>query len=177
MTFPDSPIVSPMPMTKILVSACLLGEKVRYNGAEATLDHPILDRWRREGRIVSICPEVSGGLPTPRPPAEIQGGTGADVIHHLAVVRRNDGADVSAQFLAGAEAAVALAHAHHVKVAVLKDFSPSCGSNAIGDGTFTRTRVPGEGVTAAALRRAGVIVFADHEIERADACVRSQTSP
>jgi uncharacterized protein YbbK (DUF523 family) len=159
-------------MTKILLSACLLGEKVRYNGAEATLEHPVIDRWRREGRIVSICPEVSGGLPTPRPPAEIQGGGGADVLHDLAFVRRNDGADVTAAFRAGAEAAVALARAHGVKIAVLKDFSPSCGSSAVGDGTFTRTRVPGEGVTAAALRRAGVIVFADHEIDRADRMAR-----
>jgi uncharacterized protein YbbK (DUF523 family) len=159
-------------MTKILVSACLLGERVRYNGGEATLDHPILDRWRREGRIVSICPEVSGGLPTPRPPAEIQEGSGSGVLNHLAFVRRRDGADVSDAFRAGAEAALALARAHHVRIAVLKDFSPSCGSTAVADGTFSRTRVAGEGVTAAALRRAGIVVFADHEIERADEMMR-----
>ena len=159
-------------MTKILVSACLLGERVRYNGAEATLDHPILERWRREGRIVSICPEVIGGLPTPRPPAEIQGGDGTSVRQRVAFVRRQDGVDVTTQFLAGAEAAVSLARTSGATIAILKDFSPSCGSTAVYDGTFSRTRVQGEGVTAAALRRAGVRVFSDHEIELAEEHLR-----
>ncbi|MGE5813014.1 MAG: DUF523 domain-containing protein, partial [Acidobacteriota bacterium] len=111
-------------MTKILVSACLLGEKVRYNGGESAVDHPILERWRREGRIVPTCPEVSGGLSTPRPPAEIQGGDGTAVLQKLALVRRADGVDVTAQFQRGAEIAVALVHEHGVRIAVLKDFSP-----------------------------------------------------
>ncbi len=161
-------------MTKILVSACLLGERVRYHGGAATLDHPILERWRQEGRIVSICPEVAGGLGTPRPPAEIAGAGGADVLGHAAFVRRKDGTDVSSAFLDGAEAAVSLARAHGISVALLKDASPSCGSRSIYDGTFTGMRVPGEGVTAAALRRAGVRVFGDEEIEAADAFVRGQ---
>lgn len=159
-------------MTKILVSACLLGERVRYNGGEATLDHPVLERWRREGRIVSICPEVTGGLPTPRPPAEIQGGDGGSVLQNVAFVRRHDGMDVTPQFLAGAEAAVALARENGATIAILKDFSPSCGSTAVYDGTFTRTRVAGEGVTAAALRRAGVRVFSDGEIDHAEEHLR-----
>jgi uncharacterized protein YbbK (DUF523 family) len=163
-------------MTKILVSACLLGERVRYHGGDATLDHPILERWRREGRIVSICPEVSGGLPTPRPPAEIAGGSAEGVTQHLAFVRRRDGTDVTNSFVRGADAAVALAREHDVKVAVLKDFSPSCGSTGVYDGTFTGRRVAGEGVTANALRRAGVSVFADDEIERADRLVRMSST-
>lgn len=161
---------------KVLVSACLLGERVRYNGAEATLDHPVLERWRREGRIVSTCPEVAGGLPTPRPPAEIPGAEGGRVLQSLAFVRRRDGTDVTAQFVAGAEAAVALARQHGVTVALLKDFSPSCGATQIYDGTFSRNRVPGQGVTAAALRQAGVAVFPDHEIERADEYLRGLDS-
>ncbi len=158
-------------MAKVLVSACLLGEKVRYHGGDATLDHPILERWRREGRIVSLCPEVSGGLPTPRPPAEIVGGAGDSVLRRVAFVRRLDGTDVTDQFTAGAEAAVALARTHGIDVAVLKDFSPSCGSSAIYDGTFSGNRASGEGVTAAALRRAGVRVFSEQELDAADACL------
>jgi len=156
---------------KILVSACLLGEKVRYHGGDATLEHPILERWRQEGRVVSICPEVSGGLPTPRPPAEITGGGGGAVLQRVAFVRLRDGTDVSGPFTVGAEAAVALAREHGITVAVLKDSSPSCGSSATYDGSFSGRRVSGEGVTAAALRRAGVRVFSEREIEAADACL------
>jgi uncharacterized protein YbbK (DUF523 family) len=123
---------------------------------------------------VSLCPEVAGGLPTPRPPAEIQGGGGGTaVLHGIALVRRGDGPDVTAQFEAGAAAAVALAREHNVKLAVLKDLSPSCGSTAIYDGSFTRSRVAGEGVTAAALRREGITVFADTDLESADAHLRT----
>ncbi len=98
----------------------------------------------------------------------------ADVLAHAAFVRRKDGADVSSAFLDGAEAAVSLARAHGIRVALLKDASPSCGSRTIYDGTFTGRRVPGEGVTAAALRRAGVRVFGDEKIEEADAFLRGQ---
>ncbi len=161
-------------MSKILVSACLLGERVRYHGGAATLDHPILDRWRQEGRIVPVCPEVSGGLPTPRPPAEIAGGSGEAVLRGVAFVRRQDATDVTPAFIAGADAAVALAREHAIVVAVLKEGSPSCGSSAIYDGTFSGMRVAGEGVTAAALRAAGVRVFSDAEIEEADAFLRGR---
>lgn len=163
-------------MSKILVSACLLGEKVRYHGGDSALDHPILERWRQDGRIVPICPEMAGGLPTPRPPAELQGGGGDAVLQTLAFVRRRDEVDVTQAFVAGAEAAVALAREHGVTVAVLKNFSPSCGTAAIYDGTFTGTRVQGAGVTAAALRQAGVAVFGEHEIERADEYLRLRGS-
>jgi uncharacterized protein YbbK (DUF523 family) len=159
-------------MSKILVSACLLGEKVRYHGGDSALDHPILERWRQDGRIVPICPETAGGLPTPRPPAELQGGDGDAVLQKVAFVRHRDEADATQAFVTGAEAAVALAREHGVKVALLKNFSPSCGTTAIYDGTFTGTRIQGEGVTAAALRHAGVTVFGEHEIERADEYLR-----
>lgn len=158
-------------MSKILVSACLLGERVRYHGGAATLDHPTLERWRQEGRIVPVCPEVSGGLSTPRPAAEIVGGDGGAVLRSAAFVRRKDGTDISHAFVAGADAAVALARAHGIRVALLKEGSPSCGGHAIYDGTFTGTRLAGEGVTAAALRLAGIRVFSEAEIEAADAAL------
>jgi uncharacterized protein YbbK (DUF523 family) len=160
---------------RILVSACLLGEKVRYHGGDAFLDDPILERWRRDGLIVAICPEVEGGLSTPRPAAEIQGGTGEAVIRGLAFVRRGDGGDVTDAFLRGAVAAVSLARAHGIRIALLKDLSPSCGSTSTYDGSFTGRRVPGEGVTAAALRHAGIRVFNERQIEQADAALRELT--
>ena len=160
-------------MLKVLVSACLLGEKVRYHGGDAALSHPILERWRREGRIVPLCPEVEGGLPVPRPAAEIEEGGGEAVLQKVAFVRRRDGTDVTAPFTRGAEIAVATARQHGIRIAVLKDLSPSCGVREIYAGTFNGARHPGEGVTAAALRRAGVRVFADHEIEVADRLIRA----
>ena len=161
-------------MLKILVSSCLLGERVRYHGGAATLDHPVLERWRDEGRIVAVCPEVAGGLSTPRPAAEIVGGDGTAVIQRAAFVRRKDGADLSRAFLTGAETALALVREHGIRAALLKDGSPSCGRHVIYNGTFTGTRTPGEGVTAAALRAAGVRVFSEAEIEEADAFLRGR---
>ncbi|HSL22648.1 MAG TPA: DUF523 domain-containing protein [Vicinamibacterales bacterium] len=162
---------------KVLVSSCLLGEKVRYHGGDAALDHPVLERWRREGRIVPVCPEVGGGLPTPRPPAEIQGGGGADVLSQAAFVRRRDGVDVTDQFRRGAEAAVALAREHGISVAVLKDLSPSCGTTTLYDGSFSGGHVAGQGVTAAALQQAGVRVFSERELDKADEALSEGPQP
>jgi uncharacterized protein YbbK (DUF523 family) len=163
----------PLSFPKILVSACLLGENVRYHGGDARLSHPTLDRWLAEGRIVRICPEVDGGLPAPRPPSEIQGGDGAAVLRAVAFVRTGSGSDVTASFLRGAAQAVEVAREHGARVAVLKDGSPSCGSTQTYDGTFTGHRVSGGGVTAAALREAGVRVFSERELEQADALLSS----
>lgn len=89
-------------MDKILVSACLLGAQVRYDGGHCLLSHPVIARWQREGRLVSVCPEVLGGLPTPRPPAEVQS-------RFPILVTSNDGQDVTPQFLAGAELTIEIA--------------------------------------------------------------------
>lgn len=64
----------------ILISACLLGNPVRYNGTDLLLDHPLLKQWHKEGKLISICPEVAGGLPAPRPPAEVVNGDGNTVL-------------------------------------------------------------------------------------------------
>jgi uncharacterized protein YbbK (DUF523 family) len=159
-------------MNKVLVSGCLLGEPVRYHGGHALVVHTILKRWQLEGRIVTICPEVMGGLPVPRPAAEIRGGSGAGVIEGVCDVRDCGGRDVTAFFLAGAERALGIAQAQHVTAAVLKDGSPSCGSQIIFDGTFSGRRRAGEGVTAALLRQNGIEVFSELEISKADAWLR-----
>jgi uncharacterized protein YbbK (DUF523 family) len=146
---------------RVLVSACLLGAEVRHHGGAATIEHPVLRRWREEGRIVGVCPEVAGGLPSPRPPAEIRG---------LSVVT-NGGRDVTAAFQSGARVAVRMAETLGIRVAVLKSRSPSCGVGQVYDGTFSGRLVAGDGVTAAALRRAGVQVFDEFHLVDADAAL------
>ena len=157
-------------MEKILVSACLLGEKVRYHGGDAASAHPTLRRWEKEGRLVSTCPEVAGGLGTPRPPAEIVGlDAGRGVIARAALVRTRSGVDVTDHFATGAAAALDAARRHGVRLAILKDGSPSCGNTFVYDGTFSGTRRAGVGVTTALLQMNGIRVFGDDEIDAAEA--------
>ncbi len=159
-------------MEKILISACLLGAKVRYHGGDALLDHPVLKRWADEGRLVSVCPEVAGDLPTPRPPAELIGdGGGRAVLDRRLSVKTEDGTDLSDAFITGAGSALALARQHSIKLAILKDGSPSCGTTYIRDGSFSGRRVNDLGVAAALLERTGVRVFSDMQIELAAACL------
>lgn len=153
--------------TRILISACLLGRPVRYDGGAKPLHHPAIEGWRAEGRLVAFCPEQAGGLPTPRPPAEIENGmTGEDVLAGRARVLEIGGGDVTQAFVAGAQKAVAHALEHGCRFALLIDGSPSCGSIFIHDGTFSGRRHPGEGVAAVLLRRAGIEVFTDRDVER-----------
>jgi uncharacterized protein YbbK (DUF523 family) len=146
----------------------LLGEKTRYDGGHVLHTHPNLDRWKSEGRIISFCPEVEGGFPIPRPQAEIIGGIGDAVIDGEAKVINEIGHDVTNGFMQGAQKALQIAQKNDIKVAVLKARSPSCGSKAIYNGTFTSTLIPGTGVTAALLIRNGILVFNEDEITEAD---------
>ncbi|MGL6245603.1 DUF523 domain-containing protein [Pseudomonas sp.] len=150
-------------MQKILVSRCLLGHRVRYDGgASGPFDQ--LQQWLDEGRVVPLCPEVAGGLPTPRAAAEIPGGQGGEVLDGHATVITTEGEDVSAEFLSGAYQALELVQKHGIRIAVLKANSPSCGNLLTYDGTFSGVKVSGEGVTAALLRRYGVQVFSELEM-------------
>lgn len=155
-------------MQKILVSACLLGDAVRYDANALTLSSAILERWLAEGRVVPVCPEVGAGLPTPRAPAEILGGDGRDVLAGAAEVVDRDGGVVTGAFVEGASLALRLCRRHGIRVAVLTEHSPSCGSSHIYDGAFSGTRIPGVGVTTALLRRHGVSVFSQHRLAEAD---------
>ena len=141
-------------MKKILVSACLLGQPVRYDGQGKGLSDPRLARWQAQGRLVSVCPELAGGLPVPRAPAERQ----------EARVVTVQGEDVTAAFACGAQAALQLCQAQGIRLALLKEGSPSCGSQQIYDGTFAGQRVAGEGVTAALLRAHGIQVYAETQL-------------
>jgi uncharacterized protein YbbK (DUF523 family) len=156
---------------KILVSSCLLGEPVRYHGGDALCTHEIVERWKAEGRLVPLCPETAGGLPIPRPPAEIIGGDGADVLRGKAYVGDSTGVDVTPAYLRGARAVLTAALGDGVRLAVLKDGSPSCGTTYIYDGSFRGQRDAGRGVTAALLSEAGIRVFSDHQVAEAAAYV------
>ena len=160
-------------MEKILVSACLLGAKVRYHGGDARSFHPTLRRWEEEGRIVKACPEVDGGLGAPRPPAEIAGAdTGRGVVARVAFVQTTTGVDVTGQFLRGASLALEIARREGVRVAILKEGTPSCGSSFVYDGTFSGTRTAGVGVTAALLEKNGIRVFSEAQIDAAEKWLR-----
>ncbi|WP_333630425.1 DUF523 domain-containing protein [Agrobacterium cavarae] len=155
--------------SNILISACLLGHAVRYDGKGKPLHHPAIERWQLEGRLVTICPEMAGGMPVPRPPAEIENGaSGLDVLEGRARVLEITGADVTDEFIAGANKALAFAKQHGCAYALLIDGSPSCGSIAIYDGTFSGVKHAGHGVTAALLSRAGIKVFSHTDIDRLD---------
>jgi len=150
-------------MKRLLVSACLLGQPVRYDGEsnENKVNQLAeqLRQWQQEGRIITVCPEVAGGLITPRPAAEIKGGDGHDVLDGKAKVVTNQGNDVSAEFIAGAQQALLLAQKHHANAALLAARSPSCGTGQIYNGEFKREVVNGDGVTVALLQRHGIQCF------------------
>ena len=154
-------------MSKLLISACLLGDPVRYDGRAKGLRHPGLARLIAQDRVIGFCPEVAGGLPVPRPAAEIRAGDGDRVIAGEARVVTGSGDDVSKSFLAGARQALALCREHGIRVAVLTESSPSCGSSSIYDGSFTRRLIDGSGVTAALLRQQGISVFCQHQLDAA----------
>ncbi|QLE73441.1 DUF523 domain-containing protein [Streptomyces rectiverticillatus] len=143
-------------MEAILVSACLRGVPCRFDGrhkASPEVEEALADR-----RVVSFCPEVAGGLATPRPPAELVGGDGHDVLDGAARVVEDTGRDVTAEFVDGARRALAAAQHAGCTEALLMPRSPSCGRGAVYDGSFTGALVPGDGVTAALFERNGIRV-------------------
>ena len=151
---------------KVLVSRCLLGHRVRYDGG-ASGPYALLAQWQAEGRVIALCPDVAGGLPTPRAAAEIPGGHGVEVLAGKAAVITTEGEDVTEAFVSGARQALALVERHGIRLAILKANSPSCGNRLTYDGSFSGVKVEGQGVTAALLTRAGVQVFSELELEEA----------
>lgn len=141
-------------MHKILVSSCLLGQPVRYDGQSKGLTSNMLTQWLQEKRVVAFCPEVAGGLPTPRPPAEI----------NLEKVIAVTGEDVTDEFQLGAEKALALCKSQQIKFALLKESSPSCGRNTMYDGSHRGVKVAGMGLTAEKLVKAGIQVFSEEQL-------------
>jgi uncharacterized protein YbbK (DUF523 family) len=145
-------------MSNILISACLLGARVRYDGRDNLLDHPVIQRWQRQGRLVAACPETLGGLPTPRPAAETQS-------RFPILITTRDGDDVTPEFLSGAEKTLELARQHDCCCALMKARSPSCGNQEIYDGSFSGTLITAPGVAADELIRHGLPVFNEHQLD------------
>jgi len=136
-------------METLLISACLMGYNCKYNGGNNALPPEVLAALRKRYRLIPVCPEAAGGLPTPRVPSERRGGS---------VVTR-DGRDVTAAFRRGAEIAGKLAERYGARLALLKSNSPSCGSGTVYDGSFTGTLTPGDGVTAEYLKNKNLTIF------------------
>ena len=140
-------------MKNILISACLYGEKCRYDGGDNLVLR--LDEIKKYCNLIPVCPEVSGGLETPRNPSEIVGGK----------VIMNDGTDVTSEYKKGAEIALETALRNGCKIALMKAKSPSCGNGRIYDGTFSRVLVDGDGIAVQALKEHGIKVFDETQID------------
>ena len=140
----------------LLISACLLGTDCKYNGGNNALPEDVIAALERRFRLVPVCPERDGGLPTPRLPSERQGDR----------VRNRAGEDVTAAFRRGAELALETARREGCRTALLKERSPSCGSGLIYDGSFTGTVIPGDGMTAQLLKENGLTVTGETEVQR-----------
>nr|MDH3107810.1 DUF523 domain-containing protein [Bacillus altitudinis] len=145
----------------IVVSACLAGLKVRYNGSHR-LDQRI-EELVQEGKAVTVCPELLGGFSTPRPPAEIIGGDGHDVLRGQAAVVDVHGTDVTEMYVNGAQDTLKRAQTLGATSVVLKEYSPSCGSRMIYRGEFNGKTKAGDGVTPALLKQHGIQVFSEED--------------
>ncbi|MGL6106722.1 DUF523 domain-containing protein [Romboutsia sp.] len=146
----------------ILVSACLLGINCKYNGEHNKSDKVI--EYLKDKEYIIVCPEQLGGLSTPRRPSEITSVDGYEVINGNSNVISNEGIDVTENFKKGAKESLKIANLYQCTEAILKESSPSCGSNYIYDGTFSGNKIPGVGVTTALLRLNNIKVISEKEI-------------
>lgn len=136
---------------KIIVSACLMGVRCRYNG-RGEWDEGVRALMANH-HLIPVCPEIYGGLPTPREPAELSAGR----------VVTCAGSDVTGQYERGAAEVLKLAECFGCKLAIMKKRSPSCGAGRIYDGTFTGTLTDGDGITVRLLKEHGIRVFGEGE--------------
>ena len=141
-----------MQKSTVLVSACLLGVKCRYNAVCGMVDG--LEELMECAQLIPVCPETLGGLPTPRPPAERVGNR----------VVNCEGGDVTRPYVEGAQECLKLARIFGAQYALMKERSPSCGAGEIYDGTFSHTRVSGDGVASEMLKQAGIAVYGESRI-------------
>ena len=139
--------------TPLLISRCLLGENTKYNGKNNYVDN--IELLKDKYELFLCCPEVMGGLSIPRDPSEIKN----------EIVISNKGKDVTNEFLLGAEKTIDIVKRNNIKLALLKDNSPSCGSTMIYDGSFSQKKIVGMGITAKKLKELGVQIFTENEIE------------
>lgn len=146
----------------IAVSACLIGINCKYNGNNNENDKVV--EYLKDKNFILICPEQLGGLSTPRNPAEIINGDGYSVINNEAKILDNSGKDVSSEFIKGANECLKIAKIYGCKEAILKEGSPSCGSNFIYDGSFSGKKISGVGTTTALFRKSKIKVISETEL-------------
>ena len=140
---------------KVLISACLLGDNVKYSGGNNLTPELVTLLEKYNVKIVKICPECFAGLPIPRVPSEIRGDK----------VFSKDGWDITEEFLSGAEKTYQIAKRKRVDFAILKERSPSCGNSFIYDGSFSGKVIQGQGLTARKLNEENIIVFSEENLE------------
>jgi uncharacterized protein YbbK (DUF523 family) len=146
-----------------LISACLLGLGCAWSGDDRYRNNRAVELARLE-TLIPVCPEQLGGLPTPRAPQEIQGGTGSDVLNNKCSVINKDGQDVTREFIKGAEEALKIARQLNIREFIAKSGSPSCGYGQIYDGTFSSKLTDGDGVTTAVLKRNGLRIIPEEKL-------------
>jgi len=145
-------------MRKILISSCLLGENVKYNGGNnSILENEFLQFLKKYNFLIPICPEVDGGLSVPRFPVEI--------MNNKAI--NTEGIDKTTEFTNGAKIALEQAIQYGVKMAIMKSKSPSCGKNLIYDGSFTKTLIKQDGISVKLLKKYNIKIFSENELEKA----------
>lgn len=149
----------------VLISACLLGENVKYDGGNNFLNDSQIKQLEKVARLVPVCPEVLGGLPVPRTPAEAQGDKVLD----------KERKDVTSSFRLGALITLEIAEQEGAVAAILKERSPSCGVHEIYDGSFSKKKIAGSGVTTSLLRANGIAVFNEDEVDRCLALLTSKS--
>jgi len=140
-------------MEKIIISSCLLGNNCKYNGLNNY--NSLVEELKKYYELIPICPEVFGGLNIPRDPSEIKGDM---------VISKNN-KDVTNEFYLGANIALDIAKKNNIKIAILKEGSPSCGNNYIYDGTFTKTKINGSGITARLFKDNNIKIYTENEID------------
>jgi len=146
-----------------LISACLLGVKCAWNGDSRYKNNRAVQLSKLEP-LIPICPEQLGGLPTPRVPQEIQGGTGEDILNGKCKVINKDGKDVTKEFIKGAEETLKIACQLNIDEFIAKSKSPSCGCGQIYDGKFRGKVIDGDGVTTALLKRNGIKIIQEEDL-------------
>ena len=137
----------------ILISACLMGINCRYNGKSEKINE--LEELKNKYNLIPVCPEIYGGLKTPRNPSEI--------VNNRVVT--NSGEDVTKEYKKGAEEILRFAKFYDCKYAILKERSPSCGYGKIYDGTFTGTLIDGDGITARLLKEHGIKITGETSLD------------
>ncbi len=140
---------------KVLISACLLGDNVKYSGGNNLTPELVTLLEKYNVKIVKVCPECFAGLPIPRVPSEIRGDK----------VYGKDGRDITKEFLVGAEKTYQVAKNKEIDFAILKERSPSCGNSYIYDGSFSGKVIQGQGLTVRKLNEENIVIFSEENLE------------